>query len=153
MEELTLSALIARFPDGTYTFFDGVDSYLAELDCPFPGEFPDITSTTFDPNGDLTITWGLWELGKSNPIIDISIEDSEYYTPIDANSTWHTIPASELPPLPVFIGVGFKNMTPVDGGGTHGDKSKSTGVEVIPEPTTIALLGLGSLVFLRKRRA
>ncbi len=137
VEEPTLSALTTRFPDGTYTFFDGVDSYLAVLDCPFAGQFPNITSTTFEPGGDLTITWDLWEIDKFNPIIDILIEDSEYYTQIDASSTEHTIPALQLPPLPLFIGVEFKNMTLVDGGGTHGDKIKSAGVEVIPEPATV----------------
>jgi len=158
VEEPTLSELIAQFPDGTYTFDDGIGgTYSAELDCPFPSQFPNITSTTFEPNGDLIITWDLWEIGKSNPVIDISAEDPEdytqiYYARIDASSTQHTIPALLLPPLPLVVRVEFKNMTVVEGGRTNGDKINSTEVEVIPEPATICLLAIGSLGLIGRKK-
>jgi len=130
--EETLSDLEARFPDGTYIFDDGVGGiHYAELSDPFPGEFPNITSSTFDPDGNLTITWVPWELVKSNPVICIMMENSDYYVELDPDATEHTILASEIPPTcPLGVMVQFKNRTIEVGGSTHGDKIKGASVEV-----------------------
>ncbi len=144
-QEPTLSELIARFPDGTYTFDDGANSYLAVVDGPFPGEFPNITSTIFDSDGDLTITWDPWTTDKSYPRIDITVGwpdgNYRYNTTLDASSTQHTIPASLVPPLqlPMDVNVGFRNAPADDSGwdAWHSDKWKNR-VIWVPEPATLA---------------
>ena len=127
-EEPSLAALLARFPDGIYTFDDGIGGiYDAELSGPFPGEFPSITFYAFNLAGDCFINWAPWTLGKSNPMICVMVEDSDYYVELDSGATGHVIPASEIPPgNPLGGTVQFKNRTFEDGDVTHGDKIKSS---------------------------
>ncbi len=144
--EPTLPALEARFPDGTYTFDDGVGgTYYAELSGPFPGEFPNITFYAFNLAGDLVINWDPWTLGKSNPVIGVMTEHAEYYVELDPGATGHTIPAVEIPTNnPFSVMVQFKNWTGV-GGSTHGDKIKSTTVHMFSEwgPPVSGLIWMG----------
>ncbi|MHC4536161.1 MAG: hypothetical protein ACYS6K_19595 [Planctomycetota bacterium] len=125
-EEPSLAALLARFPDGIYTFDDGDGGiYEAELSGPFPGEFPNITFYAFNLAGDLVINWDPWLLGKSNPVICVMMDDSDYYVELDSGATGHVISASEIPSSNPLSGtVQFKNrvIEPID----HGDKIKGS---------------------------
>ncbi len=122
-EEPSLAALLARFPDGIYTFDDGIGGiYDAELSGPFPGEFPNITFYAFNLAGDFIINWDPWVLDKSNPVICVMLDDSDYYVELDPVATGHVIPAAEIPPSNPWSGtVQFKNRVI-----EHGDKIKGS---------------------------
>ena len=119
----TLPDLEARFPDGIYNFDDGIGGiYYAELRGPFPGEFPNITFYAFNLAGDFIINWDPWVLDKSNPVICVILDDSDYYVELDAGATGHVIPSSEIPPSNPWSGtVQFKNRVT-----DHGDKIKGS---------------------------
>jgi hypothetical protein len=141
-EEPSLAALLARFPDGIYTFDDGEGGiYEAELSGPFPGEFPNITFYAFNLAGDLVINWDPWVLGKSNPVICIMLDDSDYYVELDSGATGHVISASEIPSSNPLSGtVQFKN-----GAHTHGDKIKGSAFTIFSEwgPPVSGLIWMG----------
>ena len=52
-----------------------------------------------------------------------------------------------------FVGLAVGTYTiDLTNGGSGGTQLATADIQVVPEPTTVALLGLGSLVLLRKRR-
>lgn len=177
------STLNSTYPDGNYTLhMTGASSmtYTALLSLTggvYPAEVPQFSNTNWsggnlivDPSAPFTLNWNLFADGTSSDMIvldvrNISTNQTLFQQFLPASTTSHLFAASFFQPNQSYdVGINFMKVAETNtqdiqsatGFATYSESTDLT-IQTVPEPSTIAMLFLGSgcasgLTVLRRRR-